>query len=395
MNVIILKEKYNIPINENLTIFKIDYNYENLTIPIIEYKLYYKDKLLNLSYCDNISFIINLDNYNISLEDSNSFENLLKLTENAKIISSKEFTLEVTDTKENKDENKNLSSIDLGECEYKLKEKYNIPMNESLLIYKIDLVTNYATPKIEYLVYSQNKTQLDLKYCNDVKIYINSPIDTQKLDDFELIKDLNNNGIDLYNQNDSFFNDRCNNKNINDSDIPLSLRRELFFQNNSLCEKNCQYEGIDLNNNKVKCNCDVKVETNFTVNEEKSINNFGDNVIGSINFDIIYCYKKLLNFNNYITNIGFYFGSGMLLSNICLNFINFFYSIKKIFFLLENLVITSNPIKNNNNITTIINDEKSSTRKLNNSPDKKIQNLINENKLDDKISLICYIIISI
>ena len=265
-------------------------------------------------------------------------------------------------------------------------------MNESLLIYKIDLVSNFATPKIEYLVYSQNKTQLDLKYCNDVKIFINSPINTQKLDDFELIKDLNKNGIDLYNQNDSFFNDRCNNQNINDSDIPLSLRRELFFQNNSLCEKNCQYEGIDLNNNKVKCNCDVKVETNFTVNEEKSINNFGDNVIGSINFDIIYCYEKLLNFDNYISNIGFYFGSGMLLSNICLNLINFFYSIKKIFFLLENLITTSNPIKNNNNITTIINDEKSSTRKLNNNHDlcnnKKIQNLINKNKLDDKISLI-------
>ena len=43
----------------------------------MEYKLYYKDKLLNLSYCDNISSVINLDNYNISLEYSNSFENLL------------------------------------------------------------------------------------------------------------------------------------------------------------------------------------------------------------------------------------------------------------------------------------------------------------------------------
>ena len=51
-------------------------------------------------------------NLDISLNDLNSFENLLKLTEFATIISSKEFTLEVADTKENKDENKNLSSID-------------------------------------------------------------------------------------------------------------------------------------------------------------------------------------------------------------------------------------------------------------------------------------------
>ena len=358
----------------------------------MKYKLYYKDKLLNLSYCENILIIIYLNNFNISLEDSNSFETLLKLTENANIISSKEFTLEVTDTKENKNENKNLSIIDLGECEYKLKEKYNIPNNETLLIYKIDLVTNYATPKIEYLVYSQNKTQLDLKYCNDTKILINSPINTQKLDNFELIKDLTNIGIDLYNQSDSFFNDRCNNKNINDTDIPLSLRRELFFQDNSLCEKNCQYDGIDLNNNEVKCNCDVKVETNFSINEEKSINNFGDNVISSINFDIIYCYKKLFNFDNYISNIGFYFGAIMLLSNICLNFINFFYSIKHILFLLENLITLSNPLKNNNNNTFVSLDEKSSSRKLNNSQDiyekEKKQKFINKYKSNEKIVLI-------
>jgi hypothetical protein len=98
----ILKEKYNISINENLTIFKIDYFYENFTIPIIYYKLYYKDILLNLSYCGNNLPIINLDYYNISLNDSNFIEILLKLTEFAKIISSKEFTLEVTDTKEKK-----------------------------------------------------------------------------------------------------------------------------------------------------------------------------------------------------------------------------------------------------------------------------------------------------
>ena len=51
----------------------------------------------------------------------------------------------------------------------------------------------------------------------------------------------------------------------------------------------------------------------------------------------------------------------MLLSNICLNLVNFFYSIKKILLLLENFI--SNPIKNINN--NLIYDEKSSNRKLN------------------------------
>ena len=81
---------------------------------------------------------------------------LLKLDNNTKIVTQKEFIFKVTDTKETKNEIQNSNTIDLRECEYKLKEKYNFSENEPLLIYKIDLVTDYATPKIEYLAYSQN-----------------------------------------------------------------------------------------------------------------------------------------------------------------------------------------------------------------------------------------------
>ena len=184
---------------------KLDISECENTLSIMKYKFYYKDKLLNLSYCDKLDF-------------------LLKLVNNEKNISQKEFS----SIKENKNEIQNKNAIYLGECKYKLKEKYNISDNKQLLIYKKDLVTDYAALKIKYLVYSQNKSQLVLKYCNDAKILIN----TQKLDNFELIKDLINNEKDLYNQNKSFFNDRYNIKNINEFDILLSLRKELFFQDN-------------------------------------------------------------------------------------------------------------------------------------------------------------------
>ena len=71
----LLKEKYNISKNENLTLFKIDYYYDNSSSPIIDYKLYFKDKLLNISYCDDISIKImikiNLDDYNLDLNKIN------------------------------------------------------------------------------------------------------------------------------------------------------------------------------------------------------------------------------------------------------------------------------------------------------------------------------------
>ena len=46
-----LKKIYNIPENKSLTIFKIDYYFENTSIPKMEYEIFYNDKLLNLSYC--------------------------------------------------------------------------------------------------------------------------------------------------------------------------------------------------------------------------------------------------------------------------------------------------------------------------------------------------------
>ena len=71
----ILKKNYNIPENKSLTIFKIDYYFENTSIPKIEYKIFNNDQLLNLSYCENISLSIsrpvNLEKLNIDISKFN------------------------------------------------------------------------------------------------------------------------------------------------------------------------------------------------------------------------------------------------------------------------------------------------------------------------------------
>ena len=71
----ILKKNYNITENISLTIFKIDYYFEDTSIPKMEYKIYNNDKLLNLSYCENISIRIskpvNLEKLNIDISKFN------------------------------------------------------------------------------------------------------------------------------------------------------------------------------------------------------------------------------------------------------------------------------------------------------------------------------------
>ncbi len=71
----ILKKNYNIPENKSLTIFKIDYYFENSSFPKMEYKIFNNDKILNLSYCENVSFTIskpvNIENLNIDISKFN------------------------------------------------------------------------------------------------------------------------------------------------------------------------------------------------------------------------------------------------------------------------------------------------------------------------------------
>ena len=69
------------------------------------------------------------------------------------------FHLTSTYNQKNYDYN-NVSTIDIGECEKILKEKYGINSNESLTIFKVDFyIENYMIPITEYEIsYSKDNT---------------------------------------------------------------------------------------------------------------------------------------------------------------------------------------------------------------------------------------------
>ena len=73
------------------------------------------------------------------------------------IIQEKDITVTITNTDNQKNEmntKSNTTTIDLGECETKLKKVYNISQNESLYILKMDVKQEgYKIPKIQYEVY--------------------------------------------------------------------------------------------------------------------------------------------------------------------------------------------------------------------------------------------------
>ena len=196
--------------------------------------------------------------------------------------------------------NSNLSSINLGLCESKLKEEYKINPNEDLIIFKIEYtVKGFQIPIIEYELFSPDgKEILNLSFCEDLSINYYIPVN---IDENILFK---------YNSSSEYYNDRCFPYTTeNGTDITLYDRKNEYYNNNmSLCENNCEYKEYNFNTKKVNCECKIKTEMQYAsdiFNKSKFFNNF-INLKKITNIDIIKCYKLLFTKDGILYNIGSY-----------------------------------------------------------------------------------------
>ena len=210
------------------------------------------------------------------------------------------FTLTTSDNQKN-NEQKNESTIYLGECENKLKEHYNISINETLLIFKIDIFENDSEiPIIEYEIYnSKTKAKLDLIFCKDKKIQINIPAKIDENNEFK------------YNPVSDYYYDLCFPYTTEDgTDIKLKDRKnEFFYKNLSICESNCDYERYNSNIGKAACECEVKIKiplmSEIVFNKELLKSKFVD-IKNIMNLNVMKCYNILFTSKGLLFNIGTY-----------------------------------------------------------------------------------------
>ena len=209
----------------------------------------------------------------------------------------------------------NLSVIKLGKCEVLLKQKYNISDNGSLLILKIEYYEEgLLIPIIEYEVYNPySNKNLELDVCQDnlVRVGIEIPV---SIDEENIFK---------YNSSSEYYNDLCFPYTTDKgTDIILSDRKNEFVNNYySLCEKNCEYNGYDINTKKALCECQVKTKMNFFSNinfdEDKLLNNIID-FKKNTNIYSMKCYKLVFSIEGLKNNIGNYILISIILINIIL-----------------------------------------------------------------------------
>ena len=224
-----------------------------------------------------------------------------------------------------KDKNYNLSIIDLGDCEPKLKKANKIPDDISLIIFKVENVYENTTIKnVQYEIYNPLTTEkiTDMSPCeNDkINIYVPTNLDNDRL---SLYEELKKNGYDIFNPNDSFYNDICSQyTTINNTDLTLNDRKDLFYnETNVFCQENCEYKSIELDNY-AKCECSTSSSESEITLEKQQFS--GIEIITSFyevfkfsNFLILKCFKLVFSSFGIKNNYGFI----IVLVFLCLHFI--------------------------------------------------------------------------
>ena len=217
--------------------------------------------------------------------------------------------------------NSYISSIDLGECEQRIKEQEGLSNEDKLIILKTDIKSSdLSFTYVKYEIYNPRTLKLiSFDVCKDITIRINVPVSLDE--NIESIFDsLSNSGYNLFDLYDSFYDDICSTYTTeNGTDLTLADRKHLIYDNNgnvSLCQDGCTFKSYNLTTKKVKCDCSVQIEETITdiskikFDKNELVDSFFNTVKNS-NFLVLKCYKLAFSLKGQKNNIGSYIMSGI------------------------------------------------------------------------------------
>lgn len=249
------------------------------------------------------------------------------------LIKQKDSTVTITTTENQKNEELiNSTTINLGECENKIKEKYGIPSYKSLYILKIDIKQKgLKIPKIVYEVYyplfGHNLIKLNLAVCENLKIELSIPI--------ILIGD-----IDIINPASDYYNNICYTYTSEDgTDITLSDRKNNYVNNNlTVCEEDCNFNRYNYTTSKVTCSYEVQTNPttkigDITFDKNKLFDSF-TNFKNILNINVLKCYKSFFNLESYKYN----YANLLLISIMMLYIFTFLFIYCKDYYNLEKIL---------------------------------------------------------
>ena len=280
------------------------------------------------------------------------------------------------------------SNIDLGKCEQILRVKYTVPDDESLIIFKSDIKNNNIhSTYVQYEIYHPETLELlDLSVCSEEQISICVSVDLNE-ETKTLSNSLGESGHNIFDKNDSFYNDICVTYTTeNGTDMSMTDRQHILedIGNSNFCQVGCTFESFNYTTQKAKCNCDLKNTKKITnlndieFNMDLIITIFGG--LKYSNYLVMNCYKLLLDFKLIQKNIGFIFMGIIFISLLILFFIYIIQGRKKIEYYIQ--AILKNKSVYINNRRSLKNRKKAMNSKLKNKGKKNGISAINKNKMN-------------
>ena len=202
----------------------------------------------------------------------------------------------------------NYTHVDFNECENLLRKENNISNSSIITFFQLEIDNNDKNAlynQIQYIIFDENKKELDLSSCKDIMSKINYALKEDSNLDLLSLSDFKNLGIDILNIKDEFFTNLCYSFSESNKDMILEDRIKYIYQNYSLCEKGCTYNDIDIEKMSISCYCKTQgnisnVVTPLVFNSAKKSSLLDSNIA------ISKCYNLVFSFNNKMNNIGFF-----------------------------------------------------------------------------------------
>ena len=315
-----------------------------------------------------------------------------------KIVKTENSIIQFTTLKEQMSNTDNsYSSIDLGDCEDKLRQQEGLSESDEFLIVKVD-IKNSTTKAVfvQYEIYKPNTNQkVSLDICKDDKIKIQVPVSLTN-EELTLIESFNDYDYNIFDLEDDFYNDVCSKYTAqNGADMVLSSRKNLVYdklKDNYYCQKGCDFGKLETKTKKAECLCQVQNTQTITDISEISFDKkkFFDgfyNTLFNSNFRVFKCIKLLFSIDGIKSNYGFYSMTFLLVSFITFVIIHIHTGYKKIINILKKILKTK-ITEEKEDINNIEDKKENNEEKKEIKKDKKIIKRKSTSKLNKKKSKI-------
>ncbi len=255
-----------------------------------------------------------------------------------------------------------ISSVDLGECEQKIKEQEGLNETEEFLMIKLDILnSNFNSTYVQYEIFNpHNYTKVSLDICKNTTIKIKVPVilEDSKL---SMIADLEENGYNAFDINDSFYNNICSTYSApNGADMVLSLRKNLIYDSIKeiyLCQEGCEFKSFDSKSSSSECHCKIQLTEMFFGESKVSFSKteFADSFYKTLyysNYRVLKCIKLIFSFDGFKENYGCYIMTLLLAVFITFIIVHIIKGNSKIIKIMKQIIKSKGvEIKSHNNKT--------------------------------------------